>query len=675
MKKLFFLFIPLFLLFLFPDEAQTQNRRLERADRAFELKQYHEALRHYQRVFNRVNRRDRAEGTRILFNQAICFRYLNEPRRAEAFFRRAVRGNYPDPIAIFYLGEAMLQNEKYEQALEQFKRYKEKAPDDWRGQWGIESVAMAQYLEENPGLYEVDVIRGFNSRQDDLTPAFGDNRNSMLIFASSRDGAVGGNTDPWTGNNHTSLFVSFLDRRGDWSSPTVLDEGPVNTEFNEGAPSVNVTSTELYFTRCEAIPDVDIGCRIYVSQRSGANWGEPRVVPLVSDSSISVGHPAISHDDMRLYFVSDMPGGVGGLDIWYAERESPGGEFKNPRNLGEVINTPGDDKFPYVREDGTLYFSSNGHPGMGGLDIFFSQPQGDSWTPPENMGTPINSSGDDFGITFRRGENSGFFSTSRNVRGGRGDAILSFYLAPVEFTLQGTVRDDSTKIALPGAQVQLVGSDGSFVQTETNNEGRYNFDKTQIRSNTSYELLVSKERYFNARGQETTIGIERSRDFVFDFYLEPIPDQPIELPEILYEFARWELLPQYQDSLNGLIVTLEDNPDLIIELASHTDSRGTHEVNDTLSQRRAQSVVNYLIERGIEEQRLVARGYGKRVPRVIERTMVRGGFTFEEGTVLTEEYINSLPTEEHRDVAHQLNRRTEFRVLSDEFERGERPPD
>lgn len=665
MKKFFILLIPVLLLF-FPQESQSQNRRVERADNAFELRQYSDALKYYDRAYNRVRRKDRQEAARILFQQGMCYKYLNETRRAETYFRRAIRGRYPEPVAHFYYGEALMKNEKYEDALVEFQTYKEKVPDDWRGQWGIDAIEATEYLLENPGLYEVNLERDFNSRQNDFAPAFGDNRNSMLIFTSSREGAVGSKTDPWTGENFTSLFVSYIDRAGEWSKPVLLDEGPVNTEFNEGAPSVNVTGTELYFTRCQSLPDAEIGCRIFVSSRSGANWGEPREVKLVSDSTISVGHPAISQDDMRLYFVTEMPGGVGGKDIWYADRSAPGEEFGDIHNLGDVINTPGDEMFPFVREDGTLYFSSNGHPGMGGLDIFFTQQLGDSWTKPENIGTPVSSPGDDFGITFRKGENSGFFSSGRNERGARGDAIYSHYLAPVEFTLQGTVRDDSTKVAIPGVQIQIVGSDGSLAQTETSDEGEYKFDKTQILANTSYEILVSKNKYFNARGQETTRGIERSRDFVFDFYLEPIPYTPIELPEILYEFARWELLPQYQDSLNGLITTLQDNPDLVIELGSHTDSRGSDELNDTLSQRRAQTVVDYLIERGIDSERLQARGYGKRVPRVIDNTIEREGFTFEAGTELTEAYINSLPTEDHRDVAHQLNRRTEFRVISEE---------
>jgi peptidoglycan-associated lipoprotein len=668
MKKILFLLLASLFIVLFPESAEAQSRRLEKADKAFELRQYSEAVDLYSRSYRRVRRKDRREGVRILYQQALCYKYMNDYRRAEAFFRRAVRSNYPDPVAVFYLADAMMKNGKYDEALEQFEIYKEKVPDDWRGDWGINSVKLANELKENPGLYEIDFDRALNSRQDDFAPALGDQRGSILIFTSNRDGAVGSKTDPWTGESFTSLFVSYQDRRGDWSTPSLLDEGPVNTEFNEGAPSINSGGTVMYFTRCQSVPDTDMGCRIFRSERKGTDWGEPSEVNLVSDSTVSVGHPAISPDEMQLYFVSDMPGGEGGKDIWVAEKETAGGDFMNPRNLGSPINTPGDEMFPFVREDGTLYFSSNGHPGLGGLDIFYSNMESDGWSVPVNMGVPVNSEADDFSIVFRSGTESGFFTSSRNLRGSGGDALLSFIIPPLEFTMKGTVLDDSTKQVIVGAQIQLIGSDGSFAQAETSEAGEYFFGKTRIRENTSYEILVSKEKYFNVRSQESTIGVERSREFVNDFSLQPIPDEPIELPEILYEFARWELLPQYQDSLNGLITTLQDNPEIVIELASHTDSRGTDAVNDTLSQKRAQSVVDYLIERGINPARLVAVGYGKRVPRTIDKTIIRDGFTFEAGVVLNENYINSLPTERHRDVAHQLNRRTEFRVLSEDFD-------
>jgi peptidoglycan-associated lipoprotein len=664
--RYFFLFAAISLFLFSPDEAVAQDRRLVRADQAYELQQYSEALNFYRRAYNRVRRKDRAEGLRVIYRTAMCYHYLNDHRRAEAWFRRAVRMNYPDPKAILYLAETLVQNEKLDEALQQFRRYAERVPDDWRGQRGIEAIEKARELMASPTDYQVEAVRILNSREDDYTPAFADHRSGSMVFASGRDDALGRSKDLWTGQQHTSLFITFQDRAGNWSRPALLDEGPVNTEYNEGAPSVNSSGTIMYFTRCVRSPDVSMGCRIFSAERQGPNWIEPREIPLTSDSSVTVGHPAISPNDLELYFVSDMPGSIGTNDIWVVRRNTPNGTFGQPENLGPVINTPGNEMFPYIRQDGTLYFSSDGHPGLGGLDIFMSRKTPEGWTAPENLGVPINSPADDFGITFAVGREQGFFSSNRP--GSRGYDIYSFYLAPPEFSIAGIVRDDSTRAVLQNAVIQLVGSDGSLNQVTTNREGRYLFDKYVVRENIAYELLVSRESYFSARGRVSTVNEPASKDFSLDFALAPIPERAIPLPEILYEFAQWELQPQFRDSLNGLVRTLRDNPNIVIELASHTDSRGTDAVNDTLSQRRAQVVVDFLVAQGIERDRLVATGYGKRVPRVIEKELVRGGFRFPAQTVLTETYINSLPTEEHRDVAHQLNRRTEFRVLRDDYE-------
>lgn len=661
----YLILIGVFFLVFDSPELMAQKRRIAKADQAFELKQYDQALTNYRKIFNRVRRKDRNEGNRIAFRIALSYRYLNNHRNAETWFRRVVRTNEPEPLAVLYYAESLMQNGNFEDALEQYKRYSEMAPDDWRGPNGVESVAVAKALNESPTAYELESMRIFNSREDELAPTFGDHRASSLIFSSSRDDALGKDVDPWTGNKHTSFFISYQDRSGSWSRPALLDEGPVNTEFNEGAASINSSATRLYFTRCLRSPDVDMGCRIFVSDRDGANWGQPQEIPLVTDSAITVGHPAISPDELELYFVSDMPGGLGGKDIWVVKRRVPGDGFGEPENLGPVVNTPGNEMFPYVREDGSLFFASDGHPGLGGLDLFVSLRGPDGLSEPENLGVPINSPADDFGIIFYPGKERGFLTSNRP--GSRGYDMYSVYLAPFLYSIQGVVVDETTDWPVWGADIQLIGSDGSLEQVETDEEGRYSFGTDIVNENTDYDLLVSKEMYFSARESQSTRGVSRSEDYVIDFVLSPIPDKAIPLPEILYEFASWELLPQFKDSLNGLVQTLKDNPTIVIELGSHTDSRGTDQLNDTLSQRRAQTVVDFLIAEGIEPGRLKAQGYGKRVPRTIEHDIVRDGFLFEAGTVLNESYIESLPTEEHQDTAHQLNRRTEFRVLSDDF--------
>ncbi len=647
-------------------DVYGQNRRLERAERAYELQQYYEAIDHYRRVLDRLDRGEREKSAELTFKVAMCYKYTNNHRMAESWFRRAVRIDYPDPVAQLYLAQAKMQNGKYDEAREAYEAYMEKVPDDWRGPHGLESVEFAMKLMDEPEDYDVEAMRLLNSRADDMTPAFGDHRGSTLIFASSRDDALGRDEDPWTGHNHTSFFITYEDRAGNWDRPSLLDEGPINTEYNEGAPSVNAPATEMYFTRCTRAEDISMGCRIFRAAREGANWVNPQEITLTEDSMITVGHPAISPDELELYFVSNMPGNIGDKDIWVVRRQTRNDEFGSPENLGETINTKGDEMFPYVHEDGTLFFASNGHPGMGGLDIFTSQYRGGEWSEPENIGPPFNSSADDFGIIFKPGSEQGFFTSNRGPRGIYD--IYSFYQAPVEFLISGTVLDDSTRTSVADANVQLVGSDGSLIQKETDEEGKFLFDETMVKENTSYEILVTKSGYFSGRATESTKGLERSREFEVEIGIAPIPVTAIELPEILYEFDSWELQTQFKDSLNGLVQTLEDNPHIVIELASHTDSRGTHEYNDTLSLRRAEAVVDYLIEQDIEAERIEAAGYGKREPRVLERDVERNGYLFEEGTELTEAYIDGLESEEMQEVAHEMNRRTEFRVLREDYE-------
>ena len=669
-KRIFFLSFFIFFLACIP-EAAGQERRVAKADQAFELHQYVDAIRLYRRAYNRVRRKDRTEAGRISFNTGVAYMRTNDPRRAEMQFKRAIRMNFSEPEVFLFLAEALVSNEKYDEAATNYYKFMELQPNDWRGPQGLKSIELSQEYSEQLTPFEVEDVRVFNSREDDFTSTWGDHLGTILIFASSREDAVGKDNDPWYGRKHTSLFISYMDREGKWSEPALLDEGPVNTEYNEGAPATNSSATELFLTRCLASSDTEIGCRIFVSQRQGANWGEPTEVKLVSDSTVTVGHPAVSRDELTLFFISDMPGGLGGKDIWFARRRAPGDEFGPAQNLGEPINTPGNEMFPYIHEDGSLYFSSDGHAGMGGLDIFYSERTPEGWSEPENLGAPVNSPMDDFGMIFKPGLKQGFFSSNR--RGTRGYDIHSFYLAPVEFTVSGVVRDDSTQVVLQGVTIQLVGSDGTLLQTETNDQGVYRFGKEHLNEQTSYEILASKNKYFSFRTHQSTEEFSRSEDFVIDINLEALPVTPIALPEILYDFGRWELLPQFRDSLNGLVQTLNDNPQLVIELASHTDTRGTESSNDTLSQRRAQSVVDYLIEQGIDPARLEARGYGERRPRTLNRTITRDGTTFRAGVTLTEDYISRLTTERMREAAHALNRRTEFRILRDDFSPPEDP--
>lgn len=662
------IFIVILIGLLLPLNTAAQRNYTQEADIAFEDQQYYTAIDKYKKAYSKI-KSNRVEKNRILFQIGMCYRLTNNTRRAETQFKRLVRIKYykVNPKVYLYYADALKINEEYEEAIVAYNEYNKLVPDDPLGKIGAESCVLAKKWLDNPTRYVVENEKKFNSREDDFSPAFGDKKYNSLYFTSSRDGATGSSIDDWTGQNFSDIFVSTKDRKGEWSSPSLADkENQLNTEANEGQPSFDDRFSSMYFTRCGLEKKMKLGCNIYVSRKKGRGWGEGELVPIGRDTSATIGHPSISPDELTIYFASDMEGGYGGRDIWYATRERKSKPFTKVVNCGPTINTVGDEVFPYLRYDTVLYFASNGHIGMGGLDIFRAVKVDDKWSQVTNMKHPVNSNADDFGITFYPDREEGYLSSNR--KGGRGgDDLYYFIKPPLEFTLQGVVRDDRTLQFLEGANVKLVGSDGTSIEDNTDDRGFYSFDKTQILAHTSYELFVSKEGYFNEEGRMTTVGLEINKDFVLDFRLEPIPKEPILLPEILYDLAKWDLKPQYQDSLIGLIQTLEKNETLTVELAAHTDTRDTEENNDTLSQRRAQSVVDYLVSRGIDPDRLVARGYGERVPRKLKKDITREGYTFPKGTLLTDEYINSLPSRKIKEEAHQLNRRTEFTVLSMNF--------
>jgi peptidoglycan-associated lipoprotein len=424
----------------------------------------------------------------------------------------------------------------------------------------------------------------------------------------------------------------------------------------------------MYFTRCGTDRETENGCQIYVSKKQGRGFSEPQPIDLGGDSASVFGHPAVDPDETMLIFSSPKKGGAGGKDLWIVTKKEGGGTFSSPRNLGANINTMGDEVFPSLRGDSVLYFASTGHPGMGGLDIFKSVKQEDgTWGDPINLRPPLNTSYDDFGITWHPdGMEQGFFSSNR--KGGRGGDDIWFFINPPKiYTVSGKVADNNTLQPVEGAEVNLVSSDGTIVSATTNSVGYFEFNDEQIQENVTFELMVVKDEYFNEKTMETTVGLEASKDFEMNFSLMPIPAEPIVLPDILYDLGKWELKPQFQDSLQGLIETLDANETIVVEIASHTDARDSEERNDILSQKRAESVVDYLILRGIDPDRLIAKGYGERIPFVVKSDISRADYEFTEGDVLTEAFIDSLPSLEVREAAHQMNRRTEFSIISKDY--------
>ena len=671
MKRYILIIMSALFIFMSSDIYAQRRNPAKNADLAFGRKQYTEAADRYKKAYRTV-RRNKDERNRISFQMGECYRLIGLTKRAEPYYKRLLKTEYPNthPELYLYMAETYKMNEKFKDAIEMYEAYSQRVPGDPRGPLGVETTQQIQEWMENPSKYQLTMLKKINSTKDsDFGATWLNNNYNEIIFTSTRDAATGKEKDGITGQEFADFFTSKQDRKGDWSTPVLADEAEnINTQASEGTPFMNSKYTKLYFTRCQNGAHRKNGCQIMVAGKSGGSFSEARPVEIAGVDTLDiVGHPTLSSDELIMYFAAERKGGFGGNDIWVAMRDNTTEPFKHPFNLGERINTPGNEVFPFLRYDTTLYFASDGHGGMGGLDIFVSSMDtSGQWGEPRNLKYPINSIGDDFAIVFHPTDERGFISSNRGNSRGL-DNIYYFEEPPVLFTFSGTVKDAKTKQYASNAAVRLIGSDGSNIMTRTNEKGYFNFSDSQINKNTTYDITIDKDNYFTLTAQQTTIGLEFSKDIVQDFDIEPIPQEPIMLPDILYDLGKWDLKPQFEDSLQGLIETLQVNPTITIELASHTDARDTDERNDILSQKRAQSVVDYLIIRGIDPHRLTAKGYGERVPRTIQKDMTVRGYTFKAGTRLTEDFINKLPNNDVREAAHQMNRRTEFRILSKDF--------
>ena len=656
MKKNVALFVVL-LLFVTWHNVYAQKRKVERAYETFAAGEYYNAIDNFKDAYSKTKKTDKNARSELVFMIAECYRLVNDPQNAETWYQLAVMSSISKPEAQYWLAESMKKGGKFQEAIEEFRRYKQIAPSDARADQQIMACELALEWTRKPEAYRVEAIRDLNSRASDFSPAYARDDYSLIYFTSSRDGTASRKTHGATGQNFTDIFESRLDKNEKWSSPVPVRG--LNSEFEDGTPTFSADYREVYFTRCETGKREQKGCMIMHSTKEGDSWSTPNNTGILPDSLIAA-HPALSPDGMTLYFVSDMPGGYGGKDIWYVTKT--GDSWSPPVNLGTDINTSGDEIFPYIRSDGVLYFSSDGHIGMGGLDIFKAVRQPDGGWIVTNMKPPINSYADDFGIIFEGSSEKGIFSSTRNER--ERDNLFGFELPPLNFNVTGLVKDEQTDAPVPGATVQLIASDGSNLQTETGAAGDFRFT---LKANVDYIFLASKQNYLNGRERETTRGQEQSRNFMVTILLMAI-DKPVELPNILYDFGRWDLRPESMISLDKLVETLLDNRNITIELMSHTDSRDTEEYNLQLSQRRAQSVVEYLIDKGIDTDRLSAKGYGESTPKVVDDEIAEQNPFLRPGVTLTEQYINSLANDEQREIAHQINRRTEFKVLSTNYE-------
>ncbi len=638
--------------------TQAQKDVTSKADKSFESGKYFEAIDLYKYAYAKA--KDKSKKAEILYMTAECYRNVGNTKQAKIWYRKAIKKHHPNPLALLYYGNALKSSEEYEEAEIQYAEYKTLVPDDPRGGMGEESCKLAQEWLENPTRYKVVNMYYFNSKQSDYSPTFGKSNYKQVLFTSSREGGTGNKTSSVTGEYYSDIFKTRVDRKGKWSEPVALGEG-VNSEFDEGAAASNEKCNTMYFTSFREDKDGNMICKIFQSTKEGIEWKAADPVPVVQDS-ITVGHPAISSDELMLLFVAEMRGGQGKKDIWKVTRESKSASWGAPENLGPQINTSGDEMFPYIHNDGSLYFSSDGYLGMGGLDIFMaSQSMDGNWVV-ENMKYPINSSADDFGLCFESAKERGYLSSNR--LGGRGgDDIYQFSLPPIEFVLVGTVRNQKTEDVIAGADITLIGSDGTNLGKKTENDGTFTFKLTP---NTDYRIVGKRGGFLNSKGKETTKGMTTSKEFKMDLFMSP-DDSRIDLPGIMYDFGKWNLRPESLVSLEELVEILNDNPNITIEIGSHTDAIGSDQTNETLSAKRAKSVVDFLITYGIDEERLSSKGYGESMPKELDKATAKKYDFLNEGDLLTEAFIARLATEEQREIAHQINRRTDFGLTGRDY--------
>ncbi len=655
------------------------QQRVKRADKKFAIGEYYNAADLYKQCYSRLNTKtDRELKGYVAFKQGECYRILNNPRAVNCY-NNALRCKYQlrDSTVFLNAGLALQYQGKYKDAAKSYDLYLQSHPDNYVARAGKYACSKIDEWKKDGSRYKASEAKEFNQkRTGNFSPMFIGNQTDAIMFTSNRQEKQTGTKKLKRPSNVTGqqLFQLYQTRKnaaGEWGEIS-LAEGlygsPESEQQNDstkqagnaeiGVCSFTKDGRTMYFTYSKPINGKDLGAKIYRSERASGEWSEPQEVKLFADSSITVGHPALNATADTLYFVSDAPGGEGGKDIWMAELD--GDQWVNVQPLGAGINTAADEMFPYVHEDGSLYFASNGHPGYGGLDIFkayrdTTRTDTTIWVL-YNMGPTFNGIGDDFGITFAGNSQDGFFSSNRGDKKGF-DKIYRFWLPEMEFIAEGTVNDELGN-PISDAKLRLVGSDGTISKVSARRDGTY---KIKLKKDVKYVMLATARGFLNAKQQWNTLDLKDSKTYTMDFALSPI-SRPVKMENIFYEFGRWELTKASETELDRLVKLLNDNPNITIELSAHTDLKGNDEFNNELSQKRAQSCCDYLIARGIEKERLTPVGYGESKPVMVDKALNKQYPWLPVDQALDEAYILTLPADK-QEICNQINRRTEFKVI------------
>ena len=629
------------------------DRNIKKGEKHLSLGEYYDAANQFKTAYQRTSPKDRSQRGELSLKMAECYERISSSQRAIAAYRNVIRYKQDNGETHKRLADNLMKEGSYSEAVKEYRIALDSMPNNQLIAQELQAASIAASVKERGSKYIVKRMDVFNSRRQDYSPMLFGDKYEQLYFTSTRNEAKGDELSGITGAKAGDIFLSEKDDKGKWSTPKAI-ESALNTEADEGTPAFSVDGREMYITQCLTDPSNPRYAQISVSNRSDAAWGKANKLEISRDTLSSFAHPAVSPDGNWLYFTSDMPGGKGGLDIWRVRLT--GGTTGGVENLGEPINTPGDEEFPTFRPNGDLYFSSNGHGGLGGLDIFIAKVGNDHRYHLEHPGYPLNSQGDDFGMTFEGIHNRGFFSSNRGD--GRGwDHIYSFELPEIIQTVKGWVYE-MDGYELPAAQIFMVGDDGTNKKLAVKGDGSF---EQEIKPGVNYIFLATCNGYLNHKEEIKVGNVDDSKVYTLQFALAGI-NVPVLIDNIFYDFDKATLRPESEKALDALVNLLKENPNVTIELSAHTDYLGSADYNKRLSQRRADAVVAYLTAHGIVRDRLTPVGYGKERPKKIRKKVTEKYPWLKENDVLTEDFIKKLDKEK-QEIANQLNRRTEFTVL------------
>ncbi len=632
----------------------------------------------------------------MAYKIADSYRNMQIYDKANEWYGTCIELKYFDavPEVYFYRGDMQRMLKEYDNSLKSYREYKRIAPNSRSKELESAMSAIDKYrdFESEESNFVIKCEEKINSKQYDMSPSFGDKKGKTIYFGTSRDESTGSDRDPISGQKYMDIFSAEYDVNGNPTNVKSIDtKGVVNSTQNEGTACFDSKKKKLYFTRCPNAEKMDLGCEIWTADLSGEDFENPLRISLKTNDSVSVGHPCLTPDDMMLIFASDMTESAngeksfGGRDLWYVMYDRRSKMWDSvPHNMGSMFNSAGNELFPSIGPKGQLYFASDGLPGIGGLDIFVAQREGDEnkWSGTKNMGVPFNSQGNDYGMCDFDGR-SGFFTSERKTSSSNEytSDIWSYSIPPNLYDLRVIVYESGKKTKkLAGAKVTVTVSDGTTWEGTTDARGKVSWNEKADKKSRwilvgkDFTLKAGKEGYYeDKRGAKfSTVGLDQSQTFILEMPLLPIGE--IRTPEVRYPVSQWTFINDATcmslDSLKFLDSMLREYPNITLDLFSHTDARDTDVKNQVLSENRAKAVYKYLVEqKGIDARRIRPVGKGEAEPATWEDEN-------NQKVILTESYINQFKTSDPAKFQklHQINRRTTAKITGTDFNPAIAPP-